>query len=186
MNRILSFSWWSLVAGACLALCSSVHADVMYASTNGPLNVQIVRLIDGSITTGFPQIKLSLAEGGTFAGLWVDNFYNANGDELVTTVIDWQSYHRGIPYGDFFYFTIAPDTPLGLYNSSSPTTDTPVYFQAFAYNLQTGEESHIQIPLTIEVLAEPASVPEPASALLLGIGAFAAVNGCARRRARTR
>ena len=56
-----------------------------------------------------------------------------------------------------------------------------MYFHAFAYDSSTGEETYINIPLSINVVDQLAT-PEPASALLLGLGALAAVGRVARRR----
>jgi hypothetical protein len=181
------FNWmshpskWLLALGACLTLCPTLHAEGLHASPSSAC-AQIVRPIDDVVIVSFP-IQMSLSEGFVFGGLSVSDFYNKNGDAIVPVVPDWSNVFHGYFGTDvFFWLAIDENTPLGRYDCSSPTSDQQPYFSAYAYNPMTFEESTVYVPLSLEILANPAAAPEPASALTLSLGMIAAAGLFARRR----
>lgn len=183
-SRISFFPRQMLIFGFILTVSPSVQADGIYI-TDHSTNTQVNRPLDGIIDAYFP-IQLIMSSNFAFEGITVTALYNANGDKIDLVVPDWSwvDFPHGVFQTDLlFWARIDKDTPLGLYDSSSPTSHEPTLFTAHAWNPLTNDTSTASVSFSLEILATPLAVPEPSTALLFCLGSMALLGRRALRRA---
>ncbi|MDR3622536.1 MAG: hypothetical protein P4L85_24505 [Paludisphaera borealis] len=188
LNRISHTSKWLLVLGVCSAFSPSLHADGIYISEHFT-DEQVYRPLNGTVRVDF-QIQLSMSSNYAFERISVTPLYNAHGDMIQLVVPDWsiKDFPKGVGTESLFWALIDKDTPLGLYNSSSPTSHQPAIFTAYALNptAEPHDEASVSISFSLDIEPNPLAVPEPCSALLLCLGAMAPLGRFALRRHRCR
>jgi hypothetical protein len=184
LNPTSPASRWLLVMGLCLAFSPSLRADGIYVWL-ADTYVEAVRPLDLPERVDF--FVLLTISNDPFVTFENTQLYNSHGDMINLFGPDWSSfpYPEGSVVVEVHYSAlIDKDTPLGLYNSSSPTSYQPANFTVYASNpySTSGSETSVSIPMSLDVQPNPLAVPEPCSAVLLCLGALAPLGRSTLRR----
>lgn len=169
-SRLLMLYLISL--GCCSVVNSQARAEGVWISVD-PVDIVVTLPSQGDVPVYYGAY-VYLEPDWTFESAY---FCGAYRDDIALDVM-YDRYHYNPyepPSNPWFVVVIHPDTPLGDYGG---------YVTATAFNDVTSVTDTAYY--TIHVVAAqdptpPSAVPEPASALMLGLGALVAAGGFRRR-----